>query len=176
MIHEAVAKIYAELKGLNIKVKYDADDQKRPGWKFAEYEAKGVPVRIAIGPRDLANGVVEIARRDTKEKYAMNIDNIGASIRSLLDEIQENLLRKANEFRDQNMHRVDTYEEFKTKLEKEGGFYLAHWDGTKETEARIKEETKATIRCIPIDIASESGKCMVTGAPSKGRVVFAKAY
>ncbi len=176
MIHEAVAKISAELKGLNIKVKYDADDQKRPGWKFAEYEAKGVPVRIAIGPRDLANGVVEIARRDTKEKYAMNIDNIGASIRSLLDEIQENLLRKANEFRDQNMHRVDTYEEFKTKLEKEGGFYLAHWDGTKETEARIKEETKATIRCIPIDIASESGKCMVTGAPSKGRVVFAKAY
>ena len=176
MINEAVAKISAELKGLKIKVKYDADDQKRPGWKFAEYEAKGVPVRIAIGPRDLANGVVEIARRDTKDKYAMNIDNIGASIRSLLDEIQENLLRKANEFRDQNMHRVDTYEEFKTKLEKEGGFYLAHWDGTKETEAKIKEETKATIRCIPIDIASEPGKCMVTGAPSKGRVVFAKAY
>ncbi len=176
MINEAVAKISAELKGLKIKVKYDADDQKRPGWKFAEYEAKGVPVRIAIGPRDLANGVVEIARRDTKEKYAMNIDNIGTSIRSLLDEIQENLLRKANEFRDQNMHKVDTYEEFKTKLEKESGFYLAHWDGTKETEAKIKEETKATIRCIPIDIASEPGKCMVTGAPSKGRVVFAKAY
>jgi prolyl-tRNA synthetase len=176
MINDAVAKISAELKDLKIKVKYDADDQKRPGWKFAEYEAKGVPVRMAIGPRDLANGVVEIARRDTKEKYAMNIDNIGTSIRSLLDEIQVNLLRKANEFRDQNMHHVDTYEEFKTKLEKEGGFYLAHWDGTKETEAKIKEETKATIRCIPIDIASEPGKCMVTGAPSKGRVVFAKAY
>lgn len=175
-INEAVAKISAELKGLKIKVKYDADDQKRPGWKFAEYEAKGVPVRIAIGPRDLANGVVEIARRDTKEKYAMNIDKIGASITSLLDEIQANLLKRAQQFRADNMREVDTYEEFKTQLEKNSGFYLAHWDGTKETEAKIKEETKATIRCIPIDIASEPGKCMVTGAPSKGRVVFAKAY
>ncbi|MNU83762.1 Proline--tRNA ligase [compost metagenome] len=175
-INEAVAKISSELKGLNIKVKYDSDDQKRPGWKFAEYEAKGVPVRIAIGPRDLANGVVEIARRDTKEKYAMNIDNIGNSIVELLSDIQANLLSRAQQFRVDNMHEVDTYEEFKTQLEKVGGFYLAHWDGTKETEAKIKEETKATIRCIPIDIASEPGVCMVTGAPSKGRVVFAKAY
>lgn len=175
-INEAVAKISAELKGLSIKVKYDADDQKRPGWKFAEYEAKGVPVRIAIGPRDLANGVVEIARRDTKEKYAMNIDNIGSSIKALLSDIQDNLLQKAQQFRMDNMHEVNTYEEFKTQLETVGGFYLAHWDGTKETEAKIKEETKATIRCIPIDIPAESGVCMVTGAPSKGRVVFAKAY
>ncbi len=175
-INEAVAKISAELKGLKIKVKYDADDQKRPGWKFAEYEAKGVPVRMAIGPRDLANGVVEIARRDTKEKYAMNIENIGDSIVNLLSEIQDNLLKRAQQFRLDNMHQVDTYEDFKVQLEKNSGFYLAHWDGTKETEAKIKEETKATIRCIPIDIASEEGKCMVTGAPSKGRVVFAKAY
>jgi prolyl-tRNA synthetase len=175
-INEAVAKISAELKGLKIKVKYDADDQKRPGWKFAEYEAKGVPVRIAIGPRDLANGVVEIARRDTKEKYAMNIENIGASITALLEEIQANLLKRAQQFRAENMREVDTYEDFKTQLEQKSGFFLAHWDGTKETEAKIKEETKATIRCIPINIASEEGKCMVTGAPSKGRVVFAKAY
>ncbi|TSJ47824.1 proline--tRNA ligase [Fluviicola chungangensis] len=176
LINEAVAKISDELKELKVKVKYDSDDQKRPGWKFAEYEAKGVPVRIAIGPRDLANGVVEIARRDTKEKYAMNIENIGDSVVKLLSEIQENLLKKAQQFRLDNMHEVDTYEEFKTQLEKKSGFYLAHWDGTKETEARIKEETKATIRCIPIDIPSGPGKCMVTGAPSKGRVVFAKAY
>ena len=175
-INEAVAKISAELKGLKIKVKYDADDQKRPGWKFAEYEAKGVPVRIAIGPRDLANGVVEIARRDTKEKFAQNIEGIGESIEKLLAEIQENLLKRAQQFRADNLHVVDSYEEFKTQLEQKSGFYLAHWDGTKETEAKIKEETKATIRCIPIDIASEPGKCMVTGAPSKGRVVFAKAY
>jgi prolyl-tRNA synthetase len=176
LINDAVAKITAELKELKVKVKYDSDDQKRPGWKFAEHEAKGVPVRMAIGPRDLANGVVEIARRDTKEKYAMNIDHIGASIVELLADIQTNLFDRAIQFRKDNMHEVDTYEEFKIQLEKVGGFYLAHWDGTKETEAKIKEETKATIRCIPIDIPSESGKCMVTGAPSKGRVVFAKAY
>ncbi|MDR0801993.1 proline--tRNA ligase [Fluviicola sp.] len=176
LITEAVSKIISELKSLGIKVKYDADDQKRPGWKFAEYEAKGVPVRMAIGPRDLANGVVETARRDTKEKYAMNLENIGASIQELLSDIQTNLFQKAQAFREQNMHIVDTYEEFKTKLEKDGGFYLAHWDGTKETEAKIKQETQATIRCIPIDITSEPGACMVTGAPSKGRVVFAKAY
>lgn len=175
-ITEAATKITSELKALGIKVKYDADDQKRPGWKFAEYEAKGVPVRMAIGPRDLGNGVVEIARRDTKEKYAMNLEHIGASIRELLAEIQQNLFVKAQTFREANMHTVDTYEEFKIKLEKEGGFYLAHWDGTKETEAKIKQETQATIRCIPIDIASGPGVCMVTGAPSKGRVVFAKAY
>ncbi|WP_343605029.1 proline--tRNA ligase [Fluviicola sp.] len=175
-ITEAVNRISGELKSLGIKVKYDSDDQKRPGWKFAEYEAKGVPVRMAIGPRDLANGVVEIARRDTKEKYAMNLENIGSSIKDLLDEIQQNLLVKAQTFRKENMHTVDTYEDFKTRLEKDGGFYLAHWDGTKETEAKIKQETQATIRCIPIDIASEPGVCMVTGAPSKGRVVFAKAY
>lgn len=175
-IDEAVKKITAELKDLKIKVKYDNDDQKRPGWKFAEYEAKGVPVRMAIGPRDLANGVVELARRDTKEKMSQSIEGIGVAIAQLLEEIQVNLLHKAQAFRKANLHEVDTYEEFKKQLETKGGFYLAHWDGTKETEAKIKQETQATIRCIPIDFPSEPGKCMVTGAPSKGRVVFAKAY
>lgn len=175
-IRSAVDAISAELKALNIRVKFDDDDQKRPGWKFAEYEAKGVPVRIAIGPRDLANGVVELARRDTKEKFAQNIEGIGQSIAQLLDEIQVNLYERALKFRNENMHQVDTYEEFKTQLETKGGFYLAHWDGTAETEEKIKQETQATIRCIPIDIPSEEGVCMVTGKPSKGRVVFAKAY
>ncbi|HRP54011.1 MAG TPA: His/Gly/Thr/Pro-type tRNA ligase C-terminal domain-containing protein, partial [Fluviicola sp.] len=175
-IRSAVDAISAELKALNIRVKFDDDDQKRPGWKFAEYEAKGVPVRIAIGPRDLANGVVELARRDTKEKFAQNIEGIGQSIAQLLDEIQVNLYERALKFRNENMYQVDTYEEFKTQLETKGGFYLAHWDGTAETEEKIKQETQATIRCIPIDIPSEEGVCMVTGKPSKGRVVFAKAY
>jgi prolyl-tRNA synthetase len=157
-------------------VKYDADDQKRPGWKFAEYEAKGVPVRLAIGPRDLANGVVEVARRDTKEKSSMALENIGKTIKSLLDDIQSNLFERSKKFRTENMHTVDTYEDFKTRLEKEGGFYLAHWDGTKETEEKVKQETQATIRCIPLDIPSEPGVCMVTGKPSQHRVIFAKAY
>lgn len=176
-INAAVATITAELKAQGIfKVKYDADDQKRPGWKFAEYEAKGVPVRLAIGPRDLANGVVEVARRDTKEKSSMALENIGETIKSLLDDIQSNLFERSKKFRTENMHTVDTYEDFKTRLEKEGGFYLAHWDGTKETEEKVKQETQATIRCIPLDIPSEPGVCMVTGKPSQQRVIFAKAY
>jgi prolyl-tRNA synthetase len=175
-INATVATIESELKALNIKVKYDNDDQKRPGWKFAEYEAKGVPVRIAIGPRDLANGVVELARRDTKEKTSVAIEGIAAYIQQLLDEIQTNLLERSKKFRVENMHTVDTYEDFKVRLEKDGGFYLAHWDGTKETEEKVKQETQATIRCIPLDIPSDEGICMVTGKPSKGRVVFAKAY
>ncbi|MCC6702972.1 MAG: proline--tRNA ligase [Fluviicola sp.] len=176
-INAAVATITAELKPQGIfKVKYDADDQKRPGWKFAEYEAKGVPVRLAIGPRDLANGVVEVARRDTKEKSSMALENIGETIKALLDDIQSNLFERSKKFRTENMHTVDTYEDFKTRLEKEGGFYLAHWDGTKETEEKVKQETQATIRCIPLDIPSEPGVCMVTGKPSQQRVIFAKAY
>lgn len=175
-ITEAVNSMMAEFKSLGIKVKFDNDDQKRPGWKFAEYEAKGVPVRLAVGPRDLANGVVEVVRRDTKEKSQLSISGIGAAVQELLTEIQTNLLKKAETYRAENIHTVDTYDDFKKQLEKKGGFYLAHWDGTAETEEKVKKETQATIRCIPIDISSEPGVCMVTGKPSKGRVVFAKAY
>ncbi len=171
-----VEKLTAELKGLDIRVKYDKDDQKRPGWKFAEYEAKGVPVRLAIGPRDLENGVVELARRDTKEKSSVPLEGLASYIQNLLKEIQDNLLNRAKNYRTENMREVDTYAEFKTLLEKEGGFFLAHWDGTKETEELVKQETKATIRCIPLDMPAEPGVCMVTGKPSAGRVVFAKAY
>lgn len=175
-ITATVNKLSAELKALGIRVKYDTDDQKRPGWKFAEYEAKGVPVRLAIGPRDLENGVVELARRDTKEKNSVALEGLSAYIDNLLKEIQDNLLARAKAHRTANMREVDSYEDFKTKLEQDGGFYLAHWDGTKETEELIKQETKATIRCIPLDMPAEAGVCMVTGKPSAGRVVFAKAY
>lgn len=175
-ITEAVNSMMAEFKSLGIKVKFDNDDQKRPGWKFAEYEAKGVPVRLAVGPRDLANGVVEVVRRDTKEKSQLSINGLGNAVQQLLTDIQTNLLNKAESFREANIHTVDTYDDFKKQLEEKGGFYLAHWDGTAETEEKVKKETQATIRCIPIDISSEPGVCMVTGEPSKGRVVFAKAY
>jgi len=175
-INAAVAQITAELKGLGVSVKYDSDDQRRPGWKFAEYEAKGVPVRLAIGPRDLANGVVEVARRDTKEKSTMTIAGIGIQISSMLEDIQTNLFERAKRFREQNIQNVDSYDEFREKLKADGGFFLAHWDGTIETEEKIKQDTQATIRCIPLDIPSEPGVCMVTGKPSAGRVVFAKAY
>lgn len=175
-ITEVVAKIQSELRALGVSVKYDDDDNRRPGWKFAEYEAKGVPVRLAVGPRDLANGVVEVARRDTKEKFTMNIEGIATEIKQLLDAIQTNLFETSLARRTAGMHTVDSYEEFKTRLEAEGGFYLAHWDGTAETEEKVKKETQATIRCIPLDIPSEPGVCMVTGKPSAGRVVFAKAY
>ena len=176
LIDEKVKEISAELRALGIRVKYDNDDQKRPGWKFAEYEAKGVPVRLAIGPRDLANGVVELARRDTKEKNSVALEGLSAHIDQLLKDIQTNLLEKAKAYRAEKTQKVDSYEEFKTKLEKDGGFFLAHWDGTAETEEKIKQETKATIRCIPLDREEETGVCMVTGKPSAGRVVFAKAY
>jgi len=175
-ITEVVSTIQSDLRALGISVKFDDDDNRRPGWKFAEYEAKGVPVRLAVGPRDLANGVVEVARRDTKEKFAMNIEGIAGEIKQLLDAIQTNLYETSLARRTAGMHTVDTYEEFKTQLEAKGGFYLAHWDGTAETEEQVKKETQATIRCIPLDIPSEPGVCMVTGKPSAGRVVFAKAY
>ncbi len=164
-----------KLKARGISFKYDYDDNKRPGWKFAEYEAKGVPVRIAMGPRDLENGKAEIARRDTKEKFSIDFEGLDQYIENLLAEIQLNLLEKAKSFRAQNYKKVDTYEQFKKEIEK-GGFFLCHWDGTKETEAKIKEETQATIRCIALDQEAENGVCMVTGKPSSGRVIFAKAY
>lgn len=176
MITEKAQELMKELRGMGISVKYDDDENRRPGWKFAEYEMKGVPVRLAIGPRDLANGQVEIARRDTKEKSTVALEGLAQYIENLLEEIQTNLFERSLKFRAENIHQVDSYEEFKTRLEKDGGFYLAHWDGTAETEARIKEETQATIRCMPIEVEEEEGICMVTGKPSARRVVFAKAY
>lgn len=164
-----------KFKAMGISFKYDNDENKRPGWKFAEYESKGVPVRLAMGPRDLENGKVEIARRDTKTKDVVDFEGIELFIQQLLEEIQSNLLNKAKTFRTENLRSVDTYEDFKSQIDK-GGFFLAHWDGTKETEAKIKEETQATIRCIALDQPEEAGFCMVTGKPSKQRVVFAKAY
>ncbi|MGV6861896.1 MAG: proline--tRNA ligase [Putridiphycobacter sp.] len=175
-IKSKVEALTNELKELNITVKFDDDDQKRPGWKFAEYEAKGVPVRVAIGPRDLENNQAEVARRDTQEKQTVSLDTLGVHIKDLLDEIQSNLYKRALNYREANIQKVETYEEFKTKLEKDGGFFLAHWDGTAETEELIQQETKATIRCLPLESEKEEGICMVTGKPSKQRVVFAKAY
>jgi len=172
----AVAEELMEsLKKAGISVKYDDRDTHKPGWKFAEYEMKGVPVRIAIGPRDLANGTAEVARRDTLEKNTLPLEGLATRIPALLDEIQEQIYQKALRFRDANIYKVDTYDEFKEVIEK-GGFVLAHWDGTTGTELKIKEETKATIRIIPVDEEAEEGKCMVTGKPSPRRVVFARAY
>lgn len=174
-ITERMKSLGDALKKKGISFKFDDDDNRRPGWKFAEYESKGVPVRVAMGPRDLENGKAEIARRDTKTKEVVDFENLDVYIENLLDDIQTNLLEKAKSFRAENMRKVDDYTTFKTEIEK-GGFFLAHWDGTAETEAKIKEETQATIRCIAFDIEPEEGVCMVTGKPSKGRVVFAKAY
>jgi prolyl-tRNA synthetase len=170
-----MAELGQQLKAKGISFKYDKDDNKRPGWKFAEYESKGVPVRLAMGPRDLENGKVEIARRDTKEKSVIDFEGVEDYIEQLLNEIQTNLLDRAKKRQFENTQRVDSYEEFKAKIDG-GGFFLAHWDGTKETEALIKEETQATIRCIELDAEEESGVCMVTGKPSMYRVVMAKAY
>ncbi|HNX57275.1 MAG TPA: proline--tRNA ligase, partial [Prolixibacteraceae bacterium] len=175
-ISEKVKEITAKLKAFGISVKYDNSDTKKPGWKFAEYELKGVPVRIAIGPRDLENGTAEIARRDTLEKQVVSMDGIETFVQKLLDDIQENIYNKALKFRNGMITSVDTYEEFKEVLQNKGGFILAHWDGTTETEQAIKDETKATIRCIPFDQIPEEGKCIYSGKPSKGRVLFALAY
>jgi prolyl-tRNA synthetase len=175
-ISEKVEILKSELTKKGISVTFDDDDNRRPGWKFAEYEAKGVPVRVAIGPRDLENNKAEVARRDTKTKEVVEWNGIATFISDLLDEIQENLLNRAKIFRTENLTPVDSYEEFKTVLEKKGGFISAHWDGTPETENKIKEETKATIRCIPLDAKEEAGKCIYTGNPSTKRVLFAKAY
>jgi len=175
-VSEKVDEIITKLEARGISVKYDNRDTQRPGWKFAEYELKGVPVRLAIGPRDLENGTVEVARRDTLEKSVQSLENIDQYVDDLLIEIQNNIYRKAWKFREENTVKVDTYDEFKEVLNTKGGFILAHWDGTSETETRIKEETKATIRCIPFEGEEEEGVCMVTGKPSKRRVLFALAY
>jgi prolyl-tRNA synthetase len=164
-----------ELRSRGISVKYDDDDQQRSGWKFAEHELKGVPVRLGLGMRDLENGTVEVARRDTLSKESRPIEGIAEYITLLLDEIQQNIYEKALKFREENTFRVDTWDEFKDQIEK-GGFILAHWDGTGETEEKIKDETKATIRCIPLDAPEEEGICVYSGKPSNQRVVFARAY
>ena len=175
LIEEQFKSLGNSLKALGIRFKFDGDDNKRPGWKFNEYELKGVPIRLAMGPRDLENGQVEIARRDTKEKSSVPVEGVVEHIAALLHDIQSNLLERSKRHREANTFRVDTYEEFKQRID-EGGFFLAHWDGTAETEELIKNETKATIRCIPFDGPSEAGVCMVTGKPSPQRVIFAKAY
>jgi len=174
-ISEKVKEITAKLKALGITVKYDNNDTKKPGWKFAEYELKGVPVRLAMGARDLENGTVEVARRDTLTKETIAVDGVELYISKLLKEIQENIFKKAYDFRASVTREVNSYEEFKVEIDK-GGFLLCHWDGTSETEEFIKGDTKATIRCIPLDGDKTPGKCMVTGKPSAQRVVFARAY
>ncbi|MTI39966.1 proline--tRNA ligase [Fulvivirga lutimaris] len=175
-VSEVAEKLKKELQALNISVKYDNRDTSSPGWKFAEYELKGVPVRVAIGPRDLENGTLEIARRDTKEKAIFKVEDAVAHINQLMTDIQENIYKRAIDFRADNTTEVETYDEFKKVLDSKGGFVLAHWDGTAETEDKIKEETKATIRCITLDFKEEAGTCMYSGKPSKGKVVFARAY
>ena len=169
-------EISAELKAMGIRVKFDNSDNSRPGWKFAEYELKGVPVRIAMGLRDIENNTVEVARRDTKEKNVLGIDGLAANTRLLLDEIQLNMYNKAQAFRDEHITPADTWAEFVKLLDEKGGFISAHWDGTAETEDKIKEQTKATIRCIPMNNKEEEGNCILTGGPSKQRVLFARAY
>jgi prolyl-tRNA synthetase len=174
-INEKILMILKNFKAFNITVKYDNSQNKKPGWKFAEYELKGVPVRLAMGSRDLENNTIEVARRDTLTKETVSLDNIASYVKDLLDEIQKNIYQKALDFRVSQTFTVNTYKEFKQKIE-EGGFILAHWDGTPETEELIKDETKATIRCIPLNGDKTPGKCMVTGNPSAQRVVFARAY
>ena len=178
VISVKVNEIVAELRKAGISVKYDNRDTQKPGWKFAEYELKGVPVRIGIGPRDLENGTIEIARRDnlTKETFALDSQPIADKISTLLDDIQEGIYKKALDFRASVTTEVNSWEEFQDVLENKGGFLSAHWDGTSETEEKIKELTKATIRCIPLDRKEEAGSCVLTGKPSSGRVYFAKAY
>lgn len=171
-----VEGLVKELRSKGISVKYDNRDTHKPGFKFNEYELKGVPLRIAIGPRDLENGTYELARRDTLTKETVSADGISELVVQLLDEIQDNLWTKALNHRSENITEVEDYDTFKEVLEQKGGFISAHWDGTAETEDRIKEETKATIRCIPIDQKIEEGSCIYSGKPSKGRVLFAKAY
>ena len=174
-ITAVVDPLCAELRAAGISVKFDDNDNQRSGWKFAEYELKGVPVRLAIGMRDLEAGTVEVARRDNLTKETRPLAGLTDYIKTLLDEIQAAIFQKALAFREENTHRVDTWDEFKDQIEK-GGFLLAHWDGTAETEEKIKDETKATIRCIPLDAPEEHGKCIFTGNPSTKRVVFARAY
>jgi prolyl-tRNA synthetase len=171
-----VDKLVESLRSNGCTVKFDNRDTQKPGFKFAEWELKGVPVRLAIGPRDLDNGTVEVARRDTKEKQLMKLTDVAIEVPKLLEQIQENIYQRALKFRTEMISKVDTYEEFKRVLDEKTGFILAHWDGTPETEAAIKEDTKATIRCIPLDADDESGTCVYSGKPSSKRVLFARAY
>ncbi len=176
LINAKVAEITSELKSMGIRVKYDDNDNARPGWKFAEYEMKGVPVRLAIGARDLENNVVEVARRDTKEKATVSLEGIAAHINQLLADIQQGLFDKAKTYRDEHITKADNWDDFVKLLDEKGGFIAAHWDGTAETEDLIKEKTKATIRCIPLDNTVENGVCILSGKPSTQRVLFARAY
>lgn len=175
-IDERVKGLLAELKAAGIRVKYDDNENARPGWKFAEYELKGVPLRIAIGARDLENNTVELARRDTKEKNSVSMEGLSQHLVTLLNEIQQAIYQKALAFRDAHISKADTWAEFEALLKEKGGFVAAHWDGTAETETRIKELSKATIRCIPLDNPLEAGTCILTGKPSTQRVLFAQAY
>ena len=176
LITQKVNEIIKELKQFNIRVKFDDNDNLRPGWKFAEYEMKGVPLRLTIGARDLENNVIEVARRDTKEKSSIDLNNVIKTVTELLNEIQTNIYNRAKEFRDAHITNADSWEEFLNILDNKTGFVNAHWDGTSETEEKIKELSKATIRCIPFDAVEENGKCILTGNPSNKRVLFARAY
>jgi prolyl-tRNA synthetase len=175
-LSETVNKIKTGLEAHGITVKYDNRDTHKPGFKFADYELKGIPVRLAIGPRDIENKTIEVARRDTLTKETIPVDSVIEYIPRLLNEIQDNILKKAIRFKEENTFYIDTWEDFISTLDNTGGFIMAHWDGTAETEAKIKEETKATIRCIPFDSKEEDGKCIYSGKPSKRRVVFARSY
>ena len=176
LLDEKVADILTSFKAVGIRAKYDNSDHARPGWKFAEYELKGVPIRMAIGPRDLENKQVELARRDTKEKTIVSMESLSTTVEKLLVEIQNNLFERARKYRDEHITKVDTWDEFIQILDTKGGFISAHWDGSAETEDKIKELAKATIRCIPLDNSLENGKCVLTGNPSSQRVLFARAY
>jgi len=175
-ISETALKIKMMLEKSGISVKFDDRDNNTPGWKFSDYELKGVPIRLAIGPRDLVNGTVEVARRDTLEKITIPVDSVYKLIPELLKEIQNNIFNKALKFRNKNTYYIDKWNDFLKILDNQGGFIMAHWDGTAETEERIKEETKATISCIPFDSPDEDGKCIYSGKPSKRRVLFARSY
>ncbi len=176
LMREAGKKLKAELKNAGISVLFDDRDTHKPGWKFAEYELKGFPIRLALGARDLENGTIELARRDTLEKKTYPMENIVAVVKDLLDEIQNNIYQKALDYRTKNTYQADTWDEFVDIIENKGGFVYAHWDGTNETEDLIKEKTKATIRCIPVDNPQEDGTCILSGKPSKQRVLFARSY
>jgi prolyl-tRNA synthetase len=175
-LDEKANELVHELQAKGVRVKYDNDDSTRPGWKFAEYELRGVPVRVALGPRDLENNLAEVARRDTKEKQSLSLDGLTEHLVQLLSDIQQNMYDRALKFRAEKSTKVDTWEEFVQVLDEKTGFVYAHWDGTSETEEKIKELTKATIRCIPFNNEKEEGKCILTGNPSTQRVVFARSY
>ena len=175
LITEKVSPIISKLRSLGISVKYDDSDNKRPGFKFADYELKGVPVRLVLGAKDLENGTVEVMSRDTLQKYTIPFYSVVEHVQSLLEDIQQNIFKKALEYRNARIYECDNYEEFKERI-KDGGFFLCHWDGTEETEAKIKEDTQATIRCIPFGYEQTEGIDMVSGKPAKHRVIIARSY